>query len=76
MVALSFACPDWPQCTLGDSGYRGEDLQNAVACDGYNKIEISFQKKSKIIFKIQPKLMDRRENSGLDRSKSKNEQRL
>ncbi len=27
-------------CTIfGDSGYRGEDLQNAVACDGY-KIEI------------------------------------
>ncbi len=61
-------------CTIfGDSGYRGEDLQNAVACDGY-KIEIIT--KNQKSFKIQPKRWIVERTSGLDRSKSKNEQRL
>jgi len=37
---------------FGDSGYRGEDLQNAVANDGY-KIEIITRNQKS--FKIQPK---------------------
>ncbi len=36
-------------CTIfGDSGYRGEDLQNAVACDGYKIEIITKNQKSKI----------------------------